>query len=175
MASPTGISSASAAIQLGTTDVGDLIDNAEEVMGDNEVPEEGRILYVSETCYNALKRKITRYLANENGVNREVEVYNGMPVVRVPKGRFNTGVTLNNGTASFGFAPASGSYPINFMIVHPSAVMPIVKHEVPRIFAPAQNINADAWVFQLRVYHDCFVMKQKKAGIYCHYSTSANA
>ena len=175
MASTSGISSASAAIQVGTTDCVDLIDTAEQVMGDNEVPEEGRILYVSETFYNGIKHKITRYLANENGVNRNVEVFNGMPVVRVPAARFNTGVTLYDGTSNFGFVKASGSYPINFMIVHPSAVLPVVKHEVPRIWTPSQNINADAYKFDLRVYHDCFVMKQKKQGIYCHYSTSANA
>lgn len=174
-ASTTGISSASAAIQVGTTDCVDLIDTAEQVMGDNEVPVEGRILFVSETFYHGIKAKITRYLANESGVQREVEMFNGMEVVRVPKGRFNTGVTLYDGTSNFGFVPASGSYPINFMIIHPSAVLPIVKHEVPRIWTPAQNINADAYKFDLRVYHDAFVMKEKKAGIYCHYSTSANA
>jgi hypothetical protein len=174
MASTSGISSASAAIQVGTTDCVGLIDTAEEVMGDNEVPEEGRILYVSETFYHGIKSKITRYLANENGVQREVEVFNGMPVVRVPKGRFNTAVTLNDGTSAFGFVPTAGGHPINFLIVHPSAVLPIVKHEVPRIWTPSQNINADAYKFDLRIYHDMFILKQKTKGIYCHYSTTAN-
>ena len=72
MASTVGVSSANADITIGTTDVPSLIDTAEKVMGDDEVPYEGRILYVSETGYAGLKAKITRYLANENGVNREV-------------------------------------------------------------------------------------------------------
>ncbi len=175
MASATGVDGASADITVGTTDCPGLIDAAEESMGDNEVPREGRILYVSEKFYHGIKSKITRYLANENGVNREIEVFNGMEVVRVPKTRFNTAITLNDGTSNFGWAVASGSYAINFMIVSPTAVLPVVKHEVPRIWTPAENINADAYKFDLRVYHDCFILKNKSKGIYVHRAATANA
>ena len=174
MASANGITSASAAITVGTTDVPELIDAAEQVMGDDEVPYEGRILFVSEKAYAGLKAKITRYLRNEGEVQRNVEMYNDMEVVRVPKARFNTAVTLNDGTAAFGFKPTAGGYPINFMIVHPSAVMPIVKHEIVKVFSPDENQTADAWKFQIRIYHDCFVLKNKVKGIYCHYDTTAN-
>ena len=174
MASTTGVGGTSADITVGTTDCPVLVDQAEEQMGDDEVPEEGRILFTSEKFYAGIKSKITRVLANENGVNHEIEVFNNMPVVRVPKGRFNTAVTLYDGTSNFGFAPTAGGFAINFMIVHPSAVMPIVKHEVPRIWMPSQNINADAYKFDLRVYHDMFVLKNKVKGIYVHKATTAN-
>lgn len=173
MAGTTGISSASAAIAVGTTDVPALIDTAEMTMGDDEVPEEGRILYVSEKCYAGIKQKITRILANENGVQREIEVFDGMPVVRVPKNRFATAVTLNDGTSAFGYRPAVGGYYINFMVVHPSSVLPIVKHDIVKIFSPDENQTADAWKFQIRTYHDMFVLDQKVKGIYCHYDTTA--
>lgn len=175
MASANGITSASAAITVGTTDVPGLIDTAEQVMGDAEVPYEGKILFVSEKCYAGLKAKITRYLRNEGEVQRNVEMYNDMEVVRVPKGRFNTAVTLYDGTSNFGFAPTAGGYPINFMIVHPSAVLPIVKHEIVNIFSPDENQNADAWKVNIRLYHDIFVLDQKVKGIYCHYDTTANS
>lgn len=174
MASTSGVTTASADITIGTTDCPSLIDTAEQVMGDDEVPTEGRILYVSEKFYAGIKSKITRILANENGVNREIEVFDGMPVVRVPKNRFNTAITLYDGSTNFGYAVTAGGYAINFMIVHPSAVLPIVKHEVPRIWTPAQNINADAYKFDLRVYHDCFVLDQKVKGIYVHKAATAN-
>jgi len=174
MASATGVGGTSADITVGTTDCPTLVDQAEEQMGDDEVPEEGRILFSSEKFYAGIKSKITRVLANENGVNHEIEVFNNMPVIRVPKGRFNTAVTLYDGTSNFGFAPTAGGFAINFMIVHPSAVMPIVKHEVPRIWMPSQNINADAYKFDLRVYHDMFVLKNKVKGIYVHKASTAN-
>ena len=173
MAGTTGISSASAAITVGTTDVPGLIDTAEQVMGDDEVPLEGRILYVSEKAYAGIKSKITRMLVNEFDVQREVETFNGMPVVRVPKSRFATAVTLNDGTTAFGYKLTNGGYYINFMIVHPSAVLPIVKHDIVKIFSPDINQSEDAWKFQVRTYHDMFVLDQKVKGIYCHYDTTA--
>lgn len=161
-------------ITVGTTDVPALIEAAEWSMGDNEVPVEGRILFVSYKCYAALKSKITRYLANEGTVSRIVETFDGMPVIPVPKSRFNTAVTLFDGDSNFGFEPTAGGYPINFMIVHPSAVVQIVKHQIPRIFSPEVNQSADAWKFDVRVYHDLFVLDNKTKGIYLHRASTAN-
>ena len=175
LASTSGISSGTAAdITVGTTDLPALIEAAEETMGDDEVPVDGRILFVSFKAYSALKAKIVRYLANESGVNRMVETYDGMRVIPVPQNRFNTAVTLNDGSANFGFAPAAGGYKINFMIVHPSAVAQVVKHEIPRIWMPNENINADAYKFDFRVYHDIFVLANKVKGIYLHRASTAN-
>ncbi len=172
LAATSGILSATAAdITVGTTDVAGMIDAAEEAMGDAEVPTEGKILYVSELAYRALKAKITRILVNENGVNTEVEVFNGMVVRRVPKGRFCTGITMLDGTTSgqtgggYKFT-ASTSKPINFMIVHPSAVASVMKHATNRLFAPDVNQKMDAWLYQYRVYHDIFVEANKVKGIY---------
>lgn len=162
-------------ITVGTTDCPDLIDTAEQVLGDDEVPVEGRILYVSETFYHGIKSKITRYLANENGVNREVEMFNGMPVIRVPESRFNTAVTLYDGTEHFGFVPTNGGYKINFMIIHPTAVAQVIKHAIPRIWLPNENINADAYKFDYRIYHDCWVLDNKVKGIYLHRKSTANS
>lgn len=162
------------------TDVASLIDTAEQVMNDAEVPAEGKILFLSETAYKQLKTNIVRTVLNaENGISRTIETYDGMPIVRVPKARFNTAITLKTGGAGQtegGYVvPASTSYPINFMIVHPSAVAQVVKHAVPRIFSPDVNQKADAWKFDYRVYHDCFKLDNKAKGIYLHKASTANA
>ena len=181
-AGASGISSGTPAdITVGTTDVPTLIQEAETIMGDDEVPEEGRILFISETAYAGLKDKITRYVQNgERGIETAIDYYDGMRVIKVPKGRFNTGITLNDGLSAGetkgGFTvPASTSYPINFMIIHPSAVVQIAKHVVPRIFSPQVNQSADAWKFDYRIYHDAFVENNKVAGIYLHRAATANA
>lgn len=181
-AATSGISSGTPAdITVGTTDVPSLIQEAETIMGDDEVPEEGRILFISETAYAGLKDKITRYVQNgERGIETAIDYYDGMRVIKVPKGRFNTGITLNDGLSAGetkgGFTvPASTSYPINFMIIHPSAVVQIAKHVVPRIFSPQVNQSADAWKFDYRIYHDAFVENNKVAGIYLHRAATANA
>lgn len=178
----SGISAATPAdITVGTTDVPALIDAAEEKMNDDEVPMEGRILFISEKAYNGLKAEITRYIDNSvTGVQNIIESFDGMRVIRVPKGRFNTAISLYDGSTAGQEAggyvvPASTSYPINFMIVHPSAVVPVVKHVMPRIFSPEVNQSAESWKFDYRVYHDIFVEANKVAGIYLHRASTANA
>ncbi len=166
-------------LTVGTTDVGPLIENATEAMDAEEVPDTGRIIFMSEKCYNAMKQKIDRQLSTESGVSTDVETFNGMRIVRVPQARFNTKITLYNGTTegqeTGGFAvPSSTSYKINFMIVHPSAVVKVAKHVLPRIFSPQQYQQADAWKFDYRIYHDVFVEDNKVKGIYLHRATTAN-
>ena len=162
-------------ITVGTTDCVGLIDTAEQQMAEDEVPEEGRILYVSPTMYAGIKAKVTRYLANENGVNREIIKFNNMPVIVVPQSRFNTAVTLNDGSSYFGFAPTAGGYKINFMIVHPSAVKNVIKAQIPKIFSPDEFQGGDCYALQYRLYHDCFLWDNKKKGIYTHTKSTANS
>jgi len=170
-AGTTGITTATPAdITVGTTDLPSLLDVAEAQMDNDEVPYEGRILFVSPTCYNALKQKIERRIINsENNVNTNVEYYDDMRIIRVPQGRFYTTCTLNAPTAASGVGGyTTGGKAINFMIVHPSAILQVVKHNVPRLFTPEQNIEADAYRLNYRIYHDTFVLKNKVKGIYLH-------
>ena len=146
-----------AAIDLGT----EKLDNA-------EVPYEGRILFVNPTMYRYLKAGITRYTMNgENGIDYNVEMYNDMRVITVPSGRFNTVITLGEPTAHDGAGgyTAAGST-INFLIVHPTAVMQAVQLAEPRIFSPAVTQQANAWQYDFRQYHGAWVKHQKANGIY---------
>lgn len=166
-------------ITVGTTDIPLAIEAATEAMDAQEVPDDGRLIFMSEKCYNGLKNKIDRQLSNEGTVNTNVESYNGMRIIRVPQARFNTGITLYDGTTenqeAGGFVvPADTSYKINFMVVHPSAVIKVAKHVLPRIFTPQQYQQADAWKFDYRIYHDLFVEENKVKGIYLHRATTAN-
>lgn len=190
IAGTTGITSATAAdITVGTSDVPNFVDEAERNLNEDEVPVEGRILFISETAYAGLRAKITRTVMNgERGINTEVETYDGMRIIRVPQSRFYTAITMYDGkTASDGAAQnptpdqtvggyvgtKTTGYKINFMIVHPSAMTKVVKHALPRIFSPEVNQDADAWKFDYRVYHDTFVYENKVKGIYLHRGATA--
>ena len=182
LAGTSNIDSGTAAdIIIGTTDVPALVDEAERSMNENEVPVEGRILFISENAYAGLRAKITRSVQNDVlGVNREIETYDGMPVVRVPQNRFYSAITLYDGTTTGqtggGYiGTATTGYKINFMVIHPSAVCKVVKHALPRIFTPEQYQQADAWKFDYRVYHDTFVYENKVKGIYMHRGATALA
>jgi hypothetical protein len=146
------------------------IDLATATLDDAEVPYEGRILFVNPTTYRFLKGGITRMVMNrDRDVDYNVEMYNDMRVITVPTGRFQTAITLNAPTTSSGaggFAPASGASAINYMIVHPSAILQVMAHYAPRIFNPEQNIEADAWRVQPRFAHGAWVKAHKDNGIY---------
>lgn len=170
-AGTTGISTGTAATIIpGTTDVAGLIATAEAQMDNDEVPYEGRILYISPLAYQALKGNIERRIINsEDNVNMNVEFFDDMRVIRVPQARFQSAVTLNAPTTAAGlggYAPATGAKAINFMIVHPSAIMQVMKHRVLRVFAPEQNIEADAYRINFRYAHGTWVKKNKTKGIY---------
>jgi len=159
-------SGAVAAIDLGT-----------EKLDDAEVPYEGRILFVNPTMYRYLKAGITRYTYNgENGIDYNVEMYNDMRVITVPSGRFNTVCTLGQPTAHDGAGgyTAAGST-INFLIIHPSAIMQVMKLANPRIFSPEVVQEADAWQYDFREYHGVWVKHQKANGIYVNAPTVVSA
>ena len=176
MAGTAGIDGATGDITVGTTNVKTLISAAEASMTNNEVPEDGRILFISPRCKDALKGNIERRIINsEANVSYEVEYFDNMRVITVPQNRFCTSITLAQPSAhdgAGGYTP--GGKRINFMIVHPSAVMQVVKHVAPRLFSPAQNIEADAWRLNYRIYHDCFVLPNKKKGIYLYSDSTAS-
>lgn len=179
LAGTANILTGTAADLSSSSDVPAFISEAEYQMSESEVPNEGRILFVSENCYRYLKDKIARYVLNgESGIQTAIETYDGMQLIRVPQNRFYTKITQYDGSsvgeeAGGYIGTASTGYNINFMIVHPSAVIKVVKHVVPRVFSPEVNQAADAWMFQYRVYHDTFVEDNKVKGIYLHRGSTA--
>lgn len=144
------------------------IDLGTEKLDDAEVPYEGRILFVNPTMYRYLKSGITRYTMNgENGIDYNVEMYDSMRVITVPSGRFNTVITLAQPDShdDVGGYTAAGDT-INFIIIHPSAIMQANCFTEPRIFAPGVWQQSQGWAWDFRQYHGAWVKHQKTNGIY---------
>lgn len=159
--------------------VDNAIDTATETMDNANVPEEGRILYVSPEVYKLIKQSdaYSREVMPGQNPNRNFGMYDGMKVVKIPKTRFYSQITLYDGTTggqeAGGFIKtATTGRDLNFVIVHPTAIVSPVKINEPRIFEPSVNQDADAYKFQMRLYHDCFVYENKVDGIYAHNKTT---
>lgn len=167
LAGATGVDGTTETISTSSAAIA-AIDLATASMDDNEVPYEGRVLFVNPTFYRYLKGGLERRILNgDNNVDYNVEYYDDMRVIAVPSARFNTSVTLNAPTAHDGAGGyTAAGQTINFMIVHPDAVMGVVKHRIPNIFSPAENQEADGWKLNYRIYHDIWVKKNKAKGIY---------
>lgn len=151
------------------------IDLATKQMNGAEVPREGRLLYVSEEVQDLMNRAVTRMYGNESGVSNEVTTYNRMPVIMVPQSRFYKGITLDPGTETnaggYSKTAATGR-DINFLQVHPSALIQVNKFALMKIFDPDTNQDKDAWKIQYRQYYDAFVRDNKVKGIYSHIKAS---
>jgi len=158
----------------GTLDANGIIkalDDAKLELDKDEVPSEGRLLYISDNCLNLLESKVSRFLGNENAVDKRVTKYSGMEVIMVPQTRFYKGITLDDGATvdAGGYSKtASTGKDINFMIIHPTAVLQVAKHDSLKVFTPEQNQTTDGWLMQYRIYHDAFVYANKLNGIYLH-------
>lgn len=162
-AGTSGVSSAVADLADGQEAI-EAIADAMAQMDDDEVPQEGRILYVSA----AIKRAIAQL---DTTKSREV-LADFSKIVKVPQSRFYTKITRNDGKTSGqekgGYTKAEAGKNINFEIIHPTAVIQANKIVKPKILAPEVNPDADAWMYGYRIVSYAQVYENKKAGIYVH-------
>ena len=155
LAKAEGVSTASAALTTGDAAI-KAINAGMTQMDEDEVPTEGRILYITPT----LKRMI-----DDLDSYKSKKCLEGISkIIIVPQSRFYSDVTVNDK----GFAKADGAVNLNFMIVDPKAAFAVAKHKKLRVFDPDTNQKRDDYLFQYRLYHDAFVYPQKAAGIYVH-------
>ena len=163
-ASTDGISKTSATLTKDT--IIEAIDEAVMEMDGNEVPQEGRVLFVNSDLKPALNGALSRQWGNESEANTVISGYNNMKVIYVPKNRFYTAIDMNTGEGTWGYSKNSAAKDINFMIIYPQALVQAKKFVMPKIFSPDENQKMDSWLFQFRLYHDAFVYENKVKGIY---------
>ena len=168
------------AAESGTTNGGKLtkenaveaITTAEITMEDKEISLENCVLFLTPTVAGHIKNDtehFQRTLVPSENPNRNFGTFDGMPVVKVPSSRFRCDVmTLSGKDAEASGGYSAGGDPINFMIIDRSAVIQLVKHGKIRVFDPDTNQSADAYKVDYRIYHDAWVLDNKKDGIYCH-------
>jgi hypothetical protein len=166
-ASMPGISTIAPAVLTKDTIIA-AIDEAVRQLNADEVPLEGRRLYINSDLQPVLNSALNRQWGSDGTVNTVLSGYNNMPIVFVPPTRFYTAITLNAGTDNWGYVKGEGAADINFMITYPPAILQVTKFALPKIFDPDTNQDKDAWKFQFRLYHDAFVYENKVKGIYVH-------
>jgi hypothetical protein len=137
-----------------------------EKMDENEVPQEGRLLYVTPAVYTLLKRsqdiqrQITVNGVNDNGINRAVRTLDDVTIVKVPSGRMKTVYNFSDG-----YAPGVGAGQINMILIHPRSVIAINKHSFIKLWLPESHTEGDGWLYQNRQYWDLFVLDTRVNGI----------
>lgn len=148
-------------------------DTLMEEMDEAEVPEDGRILYVTPSIYTIFKQaeKITRMLevTRDTAVNRHVRALDDVKIKRIPSGRMKTAYNFTEG-----FTPASTAKQMNMILVHPSAVIAADKHAYINLWAPGSHTQGDGYLYQNRKYGDLFVLNTRSDGIKINLSPAAS-
>ena len=153
------------------------INNALAKLRDEEADEGSLVMLCSNEFYNDLMNttEITRYVTqgefqNNAGISFAVTKYNGLPIIPVPKGRLMSAVS----TASVvsGFVPVNGAKNVNWLISSVDSVIPVKKHEIKNVFGPNVVQDFDGYKVNYRLYHDCFVPRNKRPAIYVSLATS---
>ena len=136
---------------------------AQEVLGDANVPDSGRVCFCSYKFANLLKQDPSFMLASERSkqaLDRGIiGTVDGVKIVRVPKGRLPRNVTTSGGTTTT-------TYCCDFILTHPIAATAPKQLEEYKIHDNPPGISG--WLIEGRILFDCFVLDSKADAVYYH-------
>ena len=108
----------------------------------------------------------------KGGLNTRVKFFNDVALIPVTEDRMREEYDFKAGTeatssaaATGGFAPKANTGYTRALVIPKKGASLVKKTETLRIFTPEQNIDADAYAFNYRLYYDVFVKKSKLDGI----------
>ncbi|WP_017379745.1 hypothetical protein [Paenisporosarcina sp. TG-14] len=144
-----------------------IFDQLMEDMDENEIPAEGRLLYVTPAFYTLLKNaeQIQRQIqvtSNNGAVNRSVRSLDDVELIRVPSSRMKT---LYNFTVGAVADPTADQ--INLILVHPNAILSPVKYEQVLLGQPS-SLSKGKYTYYERSYWDVFVFERKAQAVAFH-------
>lgn len=150
---------------LSTANILELFDAQMEAMDEAGVPEEGRVLYVTPHVRTILKEAegIQRVMtvSTPSTINRKVHSLDDVAIRPVPSARMKSKYDFTNGCVA-----ASDAKQINFILLHPSAVICRDKYAYIKLFTPGTDSRtADGYLYQNRNYGDLFLIERKAAGV----------
>ncbi len=121
-----------------------------------------------------VSRQIVMSDFKKGEVNTRVRMLDDVPLLPVPLTRMKTQYDFYDGTTGGqedgGFVPTAEASDINFIVLPKKAVSLVKKSETLRTFTPQQNLKADAWKLDYRLYYDAFIKNSMKKAIYAYTS-----
>ena len=109
-------------------------------------------------------RSVTVSDFKQGEVNIKVKSINGVVLIPVSSSRmksaFNFVKEADNATTG-GFSSDADAKDIHMLVLPKKAASLVKKTEKMRVWTPEQNLDADAYKFDYRIYYDVFVKKSK--------------
>ncbi len=153
----------------------DLINEVQSIVGfDEEL-----VAFVDSSMYAALQnsdeiaRMITVSEFKQGEINIKVKSINGVALIPVVSERMKTAYSFKSDAAG-GFVPAQNAKHTYMLVLPKRGAHLVKKTEQMRIFTPEQNIDADAYKFDYRIYYDVFVEKSGLDAVWAWISPEVN-
>lgn len=145
---------------LTVANVLDKFDEMMDKMDEARVPAAGRVLY----CDTFTKTLITKAISivRSNGdkkLVRDVERLEDVEIVSVPTDLFHTKYTFDNG-----FEKTEDAKDIKMLLLHPSAILPIVSYEFAQL-QPPSAMSKGKYVYFEESFEDVFLLNKRKDAI----------
>ncbi|MBQ7288768.1 MAG: hypothetical protein IJW78_03455 [Clostridia bacterium] len=104
----------------------------------------------------------------QGDIHLRIKSLDGVALIPVQDSRMKSAYTFDAGTTTTagGFAPTEDAQSIRALVLPKKGASLVKKSETLRIFAPEQNVKADAYKFDYRLYYDTFVKKSELGNIY---------
>ncbi len=141
------------------------IDSVMQAMDEAEVPEEGRILYVTPEYNTLIKNavELQRYMAaQDKEVSRTIKRIDDLTIKRIPSSRMKTAYNFTDGAV-----PGASAKQINMMFVHPLSVLPVTQYSQALLDNPSALTNGQYYYFE-EAFEDVFILNQRKDAIAFH-------
>jgi len=142
-----------------------VFDNFMEQMDEAEVPQTGRILYITPTVKKTVKaaKELQRQLdisgTNEKALNRGVYSLDDVTIVTVPSSRMKTAYNFTNGAV-----PDAAAKQINMILIHPLSMVAPQKYEFVDLDTPSASTGGK-YLYYERKYWDVFILGAKVDGV----------
>lgn len=157
---------------LTVTNVLTKFDALMDKMDEARVPAAGRLLYAdtyTKTLIDTAKEAARNLSATDTAVARSLDRIGEVEVIGVPTSAMKSKYVFKE---SDGFEVASDAKDVKMLLVHPSAVIPVIAYDFAELGAPS-SLSKGKWTYFEESFEDVFIFNKKHTGIQFYIEKSA--
>lgn len=133
-------------------------------MDEARVPAAGRLLYAdtyTKTLIDTAKEAARNLSATDTAIARSLDRIGEVEIIGVPTSVMKSKFTFKD---TDGFEVASDAKAVKMLLVHPSAVIPVISYDFAELGAPS-SLSKGKWTYFEESFEDIFIFNKKHAGI----------
>lgn len=140
-------------------------------MDEARVPAAGRLLYCdtyTKTLIDTAKEAARNLSATDTAVARSLDRIGEVEVIGVPTTAMKSKYNFTND----GFEVDEDAVDVKMMLIHPSAVIPVISYDFAQLGAPS-SLSQGKWTYFEESFEDVFIFNKKHAGIQFYIENNA--